>query len=92
VDWADIEANWDAFQAQLHNRWGRLTDEDLRVARASRDALVNCVIKRYGVGAEIVQRHVDDWVKSASLPSERLHAKAPLHAANDGESGAHRGG
>ena len=66
MTWADIETNWDAFAPQLQDRWGRLTDDDLKVARRGRDELLNCVMKRYRIDAEIAERHVDDWINSAS--------------------------
>ncbi len=77
MTWADIETNWDAFAPQLQERWGRLTDRDLIGARAGRDELVNCVIKRYRIDAEIAKRHVDDWINSASDPS--LSAAFTIH-------------
>ena len=79
MTWADIEMNWDAFAPQLQDRWGRLTDNDLRAAREGRDQLLNCVMRRYRIDAAIAARHVDDWINSASEFSmivARMHGEA----------------
>ena len=66
MNWAEIEANWDAFAPQLQERWGRLTDDDLIAAREGADKLLSCVIKRYRIDHEVAKRHVDDWINSAA--------------------------
>jgi uncharacterized protein YjbJ (UPF0337 family) len=66
MNWAKIETNWDAFAPQLQERWGRLTDDDLITARGGADKLLSCVLKRYRIDPETAQRHVDDWINSAS--------------------------
>ncbi|MBK6704109.1 MAG: hypothetical protein IPG56_10415 [Caulobacteraceae bacterium] len=69
MDWATIQAHWDTFGPQLLDRWGRLTDEDIRAARAGRDDLVHRILKCYRIEPELARRHVDDWIKSASAPA-----------------------
>ena len=66
MSWTEIETNWDAFAPQLQERWGRLTNDDLIAAREGADQLLSCVLKRYRMDPEVAQRHVDDWIKSAS--------------------------
>ena len=68
MNWTQIEAHWDELAPQLQERWGRFTDEDINTARAGRDELVRCVLTRYGIDPEIAERHVDDWLNSASIP------------------------
>ena len=77
MSWTEIETNWDAFAPQLQERWGRLTDDDLIAAREGADKLLSCVLKRYRIDPEVAQRHVCDWIKSASelsvIAARRVH-------------------
>lgn len=66
MNWTEIEAHWDRLGPQLQDRWGRFTDEDIERARAGRDALLDCVLKRYGIAKELAERHVDAWLASSS--------------------------
>jgi len=64
MQWASIRTDWEMCGLAMQDRWGRLTEEDLTVARAGRDQLVSCVLKRYGIDRAIAERHVDAWIKS----------------------------
>jgi hypothetical protein len=64
MDWTHIRADWENRGLALRDRWGRLTEEDLTVARAGRDELVSCVLKRYGIERPVAEQHVDAWIKS----------------------------
>jgi uncharacterized protein YjbJ (UPF0337 family) len=64
MDWMRIKAEWEDYGAALQNRWGRLTEEDLAVARAGRNELVGCVQKRYRIERDLAERHVDAWINS----------------------------
>jgi hypothetical protein len=66
MNWTEIETHWDRYAPQIHNRWGRLTEHDVDSARASREALLDRVLKRYGIAPDLAARHVDDWINSAS--------------------------
>lgn len=66
MSWEQIKADWDRHSAQIQERWGRLTEEDLVLAQAGRNALVGCVRDRYGIDASLAERHVDGWIISLS--------------------------
>ena len=88
MSWTEIETNWDAFALQLQERWGRLTDDDLIAAREGADKLLSCVLKRYRIDPETAQRHVDDWINSASELSIVAARRAPpahIEAGAEGE-------
>lgn len=65
MEWAHIKAEWDLYANQAADRWGRLTDEDLTLARDGRNQLVDCVLKRYKIERPLAETHVDAWIKSA---------------------------
>jgi uncharacterized protein YjbJ (UPF0337 family) len=64
MDWAQIRAEWDRYCLHVQDRWGRLTDDDLVIARAGRNELIGCVQKRYRIERELAERHVDGWIRS----------------------------
>lgn len=64
MDWAHIEAEWEHVSGHLQDRWGRLTEDDLTVARGGRTDLIDCVLKRYKIERRIAEAHVDGWIKS----------------------------
>lgn len=66
MSWTDIETHWDKFAPQMQNRWGRLTEDDVTAAKTGRDALLDRVVKRYGIAPNVAERHVDDWINCAS--------------------------
>lgn len=64
MDWNHISSSWDEYSGQVQDRWGRLTDDDLLTARAGRNELISCVLKRYQIDRGLAERHVDDWINS----------------------------
>ncbi|HJS80791.1 MAG TPA: hypothetical protein VJ748_09225 [Vitreimonas sp.] len=64
MTWEHIKADWERYSAHMRDRWGRLTDDDLVLAQAGRNALVGCVQSRYQVDRALAERHVDQWITS----------------------------
>jgi uncharacterized protein YjbJ (UPF0337 family) len=64
MNWEHIKADWERYSGHMQDRWGRLTDEDLVLAQAGRNALVGCVQARYRVERALAERHVDNWIVS----------------------------
>jgi uncharacterized protein YjbJ (UPF0337 family) len=64
MTWESIKADWERYSAHMRDRWGRLTDDDLEVAQAGRNALVGCVQTRYRIDRTLAERHVDHWITS----------------------------
>ena len=59
-----IALDWEEHGSALQDRWGRLTDDDVNAAKAGRNELIGCVLKRYKIEKEVAERHVDDWIRS----------------------------
>jgi uncharacterized protein YjbJ (UPF0337 family) len=64
MNWESIKADWERYSGHMQDRWGRLTDEDLNLAQAGRNALVGCVQSRYSIDRTLAERHVDHWITS----------------------------
>ena len=61
MNWDRIEGNWKQFKGKVKEKWGKLTDEDLRVLDGKRDQLVGVLQKRYGKSKEDLERELDDF-------------------------------
>jgi len=46
--WTQIEGNWNQLKGKLKQKWGDLTDDDLRVMEGRRDRIVGKIQERYG--------------------------------------------
>jgi uncharacterized protein YjbJ (UPF0337 family) len=61
MNWDRIEGNWKQFLGSARSKWGKLTDDDLELARGKRDVLVGRLQERYGRARDQAEREVDDW-------------------------------
>ena len=66
MNWDRVKGNWKQFQGKARQQWGKLTDDDLEVARGSRDELVGRVQERYGIARDEAERQVSEWQNSLS--------------------------
>jgi uncharacterized protein YjbJ (UPF0337 family) len=64
MDWTQFSATWEQVSKHAQDRWGRLTEDDLAVARSGRNELIGCVLNRYRIERGLAERHVDDWINS----------------------------
>jgi uncharacterized protein YjbJ (UPF0337 family) len=64
INWDQIAGNWKQFTGKARQQWGKLTDDDLEVAKGQRDELVGKIQERYGLTKEEASRQVDAWLKS----------------------------
>jgi uncharacterized protein YjbJ (UPF0337 family) len=61
MNWDRIEGNWKIFKGKARSKWGKLTDDDLEMAKGKRDQLVGRLQERYGMKKDQAEREVDDW-------------------------------
>ena len=64
MNWDVIEGNWKQYAGKAREQWGKLTDNDLEVAKGRRDQLAGLVQERYGVAKDEAERHVDSWSRA----------------------------
>ena len=63
MNWEKIEGNWKQFKGQARAKWGKLTDDDLDVAKGKREMLIGKIQERYGQRRDEIERQVDDWMR-----------------------------
>ncbi|MBI2853750.1 MAG: CsbD family protein [Chloroflexi bacterium] len=62
-----LKGNWKELKGLAKERWGKLTDDDLKVVDGQYDQLVGRIQKRYGANKEEAQKMVDEW----QMPARR---------------------
>jgi uncharacterized protein YjbJ (UPF0337 family) len=62
MNWDRVECNWKQFTGKVKEKWGKLTDDDLRVINGQQDQLVGRIQERYGVAKDEAQKQVRNWV------------------------------
>jgi len=75
-----IEGNWHQMVGAVKEKWGKLTDDDLKVIEGSVERLVGKVQERYGVAIEEAQKQVEEWkrvrqVTATATTETDLHRK-----------------
>jgi uncharacterized protein YjbJ (UPF0337 family) len=64
VTWDKVSGNWKRFKGSIRRQWGRLTDNEVQVAKGNREALNGYIQARYGIDREKADRQIDDWLKT----------------------------
>jgi uncharacterized protein YjbJ (UPF0337 family) len=63
MNWDQIKGKWDQFQGDARRQWGKLTDDDVQVAKGDREKLSGRIQERYGVNKEEADRQVNSWIE-----------------------------
>ena len=59
-----IEGNWHQIVGSVKEKWGKLTDDDLKVIEGSVERLAGKVQERYGIAIEEAHKQVEEWKKT----------------------------
>ena len=57
-----IEGKWDQLMGKVKEKWGDLTDDDLKEIEGRRDVLEGKIKERYGYDKERVKKEVDELI------------------------------
>jgi uncharacterized protein YjbJ (UPF0337 family) len=66
MNWDRIQGEWKQLSSQVKTKWGKLTDDDLKVASAKKDDFVGKIQERYGILRDEAEKQVDEWL--AKIP------------------------
>ncbi len=55
-----MKGNWNIVKGKLKQRWGKLTDDDLRYVEGQENELVGRIQKRTGETREAVEKALDE--------------------------------
>jgi uncharacterized protein YjbJ (UPF0337 family) len=56
-----IKGQWKQIAGKLRARWGKLTDDDLKVASGSSEYLAGRIQERYGVARDEAQKQIKEF-------------------------------
>ena len=62
MNWDRIEGNWKQFTGKVKEKWGQLTDNDLKQFIGKREQLEGKIQERYGHGKDQVKKDVDEFL------------------------------
>lgn len=57
-----IQGQWKQLSGNIKKQWGRLTDDDLKVAAGSQQYLAGKIQERYGVTKDEAHRQIDQFI------------------------------
>jgi len=64
MNWDQMEGKWMQMKGSVKQKFGKLTDDDLKVISGSRDKFVGKLQERYGIAKEEAQTRADEWAQS----------------------------
>lgn len=56
-----IKGQWKQLQGKLKAQWGRLTDDDLKVADGNTDYLAGKLQERYGIARDEARKQIGEF-------------------------------
>jgi uncharacterized protein YjbJ (UPF0337 family) len=66
MNWDQIEGKWKQYSGKAKSKWGKFTDDDMKVLSGRKDQLVGLVQERYGIARDEAERQVDEFGNSFS--------------------------
>jgi uncharacterized protein YjbJ (UPF0337 family) len=58
-----IKGNWKQFSGKIKEKWGKLTDNDLKEVEGRAEVLAGKIQTRYGKAKDVAQQEVNDFFK-----------------------------
>lgn len=56
-----IKGQWKQLAGKLKTKWGKLTENDLKVAEGDREYLAGKIQERYGIAKEAAKKQVEEF-------------------------------
>lgn len=56
-----LKGKWKQLEGKIKEQWGKLTDDDIKVAEGNSEYLAGKVQERYGVARDEAERQVKDF-------------------------------
>lgn len=64
MDQDRIKGKWKQLNGTIKEKWGKLTDDDLKVAEGDAEYLAGRVQERYGLAKDEARKQVNDFERS----------------------------
>jgi uncharacterized protein YjbJ (UPF0337 family) len=64
MNWDQIQGKWKQFSGKVREKWGKLTDDELKAIAGRRDNLLGTLQEKYGLAKEEAERQLADFERS----------------------------
>ena len=71
MNWDQVEGKWEQMKGAVKAKWGKLTDDDLKLIAGRREQLIGKLHERYGMAKEEAERQLRDWNPELEKPGQR---------------------
>jgi len=61
-----LEGDWTQLKGKIKEKWGKLTDDDLKVIEGKRDQIAGKLQERYGYAKEQAEKELADFHTSCN--------------------------
>jgi len=88
-----LQGQWNRVRGQLQQRWGQLTEDDLKFASGDIDQLVGRLQQRTGEARDSIEKYLDDLTKqgaSAISQASETAGEYTRYATDQAREGYHR--
>ena len=72
----ELKGRWNEIRGQIKEKWGQLTDDDLRQAEGNTDQLIGLIQRKTGEGREQITRFFDNIMKEGGDTATDLMGQA----------------
>ena len=62
--WNKVSGNWKRMKGAVKQRWGKLTNNEVREAQGRREVLNGYIQTRYGIDRDAADKQIDEWLKT----------------------------
>jgi len=62
-----VHGQWNSIRGKIKEKWGQLTDDDLKVAGGNVDQLVGTIQQKTGVGREEIEKFINGLTSNSTM-------------------------
>jgi uncharacterized protein YjbJ (UPF0337 family) len=62
--WNKVSGNWKRMKGAVKQRWGKLTNNEIRESQGRREVLNGYIQSRYGIDREAADKQIDNWLQT----------------------------
>ncbi|WP_411824545.1 CsbD family protein [Leptospira sp. 'Mane'] len=67
MDWNQIEGNWKQVTGQIKEKWGKLTDNDLKEIAGKKDQLLGKIQSYYGNEKGKIEKDLNHFIEGLKI-------------------------
>ncbi len=75
-----IQGHWDSIRGKLKERWGQLTDDDLKIVGGNINQLIGAIEKKTGEGRANIERFINEQMSDEDSVLNRARETAREYA------------